>query len=126
MISKAKWGPMYEPRRHGFSSYIPKAGLLLLLWLAMGAFPAWTQTEASLSGVVTDQTGAALPDVVVTIKNAETGAARTIATGGGGRYQAPGLPPGRFEIRAAKQGFADETRTGVSLAVGQDATVDMK
>ena len=92
----------------------------------MGAFPAWAQTGASLSGVVTDQTGAALPDVAVTIKNVDTGATRTIATDGGGHYQASGLPPGRIEIRAAKQGFADETRTGISLAVGQDATVDIK
>ena len=90
----------------------------LLLWLAMGAFPAWTQTGASLSGRVTDQTGAALPHVAVTIRNVDTGATRTIATDGGGHYQASGLPPGQFEIRAAKQGFADETRTGISLAVG--------
>ena len=99
---------------------------LLLLWLAMGAFPAWAQTGASLSGVVTDQTGAALPDVAVTIRNADTGATRTIATDGDGQYQASGLAPGRFEIRAAKQGFADETRTGISLAAGRDATADIK
>jgi predicted porin len=96
------------------------------LWLAMGALPAWAQTGTSLSGVVTDQTGAALRDVGVTIRNVETGATRTIATDGGGRYQASGLPPGRFEIRAAKPGFADETRTGISLAAGQEATVDIK
>jgi predicted porin len=99
---------------------------LLLLWLAMGAFPAWAQTGASLSGVVTDRTGAPLPDVAVKIKNVDTGETRTIATDGGGHYQASGLPPGRFEIRAAKQGFADETRTGISLAVGQEATADIK
>ena len=99
---------------------------LLLLWLAMAPFPAWAQTGASLSGVLTDQTGAALPDVAVRIKNVDTGATRTIATDGGGHYQASGLPPERFEIRAAKQGFADETRTGISLAVGQDATVDLQ
>ena len=99
---------------------------LLLLLLAMGAFPVWPQTGASLSGVVTDQTGAALPDVAVTIKNVDTGATRTIATDAGGHYQASGLPAGRFEIRVAKQGLADETRTGISLAVGQDATADMK
>src|SRR5208283_5954850 len=98
----------------------------LLLWLAMGAFPAWGQTGASLSGMVTDQTGAALRDVAVTIKNVDTGATRTSATDGGGHYQESGLPSGRFEIRAAKQGFADEMRTGISLAVGQDATVDIK
>jgi predicted porin len=92
----------------------------------MRAFPAWAQTGASLSGVVTDQTGAALRDVAVTFKNVDTGATRTIATDGAGHYQASGLPPGRFEIRAAKQGFANETRAGVSLAVGQDAAVDIK
>jgi predicted porin len=99
---------------------------LLLLWLAVAAFPAWGETGASLSGVVTDQTGAALPDVAVTIKNVVTGATRTIATDSRGYYQESGLPPGRFQIRAAKQRFADETRTGISLAVGQDATVDIK
>jgi predicted porin len=86
---------------------------------------AWAQTGASLSGVVTDQTGAALPDVAVTIKNVDAAETRTIATDGGGHYQTSGLPPGRFEIRAAKQGFADETRAGISLAAGQNATVDV-
>jgi predicted porin len=115
------------------AGYLPTAAslplappFLLLLWLVMGAFPAWAQTGASLSGVVTNQTGAALPDVAVTIKNLDSGATRTIATDGAGHFQASGLPPGRFAIRAAKQGFADETRTGISLAAGQDATVDIK
>ncbi len=108
------------------ASLLPAQPFLLLLWLAMGAFPAWAQTGASLSGVVTDQTGAALADVAVTIKNVDTAETRAIATDGGGHYQASGLPPGRFEIRAARKGFANETRTGISLAVGQGATVDIK
>jgi predicted porin len=106
--------------------FLSVPSLLLLLCLAIGAFPAWAQTGASLSGVVTDQTGAAVPGVPVTIKNVDTGATRTIATDGGGHYQASGLPPGRIEIRAAKPGFADETRAGISLAAGQDSTVDIK
>jgi len=89
------------------------------------ALPAWAQTGASLSGMVTDQTGAALRDVAVTIKNVESGATRTSATDGGGHYQEHGLPPGRYEIRAAKVGFADETRTGISLAAGQEAAADI-
>jgi predicted porin len=97
----------------------------LFIFLCMNGV-VWAQTGASLSGVVTDQTGAAVPEVAVTIKNVDTGATRTIATDGIGRYQAFGLPLGRFEIHAAKQGFADETRTGISLEVGQDATIDIK
>jgi predicted porin len=108
------------------ASRLPAQPFLLLLWLAMGAFPAGAQTGASLSGVVTDQTGAALPGVAVTIKNVDTSATRMVATDGGGRYQESGLPPGRFEIRAAKQGFADETRAKISLVVDQGATVDIK
>lgn len=103
----------------------PSLGICLAIFLCC-ALSAWAQTGASLSGVVTDQTGATLPHVAVTIKNVGTGATRTIATNGVGRYQASGLPPGRFEIRAARQGFADETRTGINLAVGQDTMADIK
>jgi predicted porin len=103
---------------------------LLIAFVALSLFlvapQAWTQTGASLSGVVTNQSGAALPNVAVTIKNLDTAETRTIITDGGGRYQASGLPQGRFEIRAAKQGFDDETRAGISLAVGQGATVDIR
>src|SRR5271154_6782984 len=82
-------------------------------------------TGASLSGVVTDHTGAALSGVAVTIKNADAAETRTIATDGGGHYQASGLPPGLYEIRAAKQGFADEKRAGISLTGSQEATAEI-
>jgi predicted porin len=104
-----------------------RAGLLfVLLTSCIFATPARAQTGASLSGLVTDQSGAALRGVEVTIKNVDTGATRTRATDGGGHYQESGLGPGIFEIRAAKQGFANETRMGISLAVGQEATVDIR
>jgi len=102
------------------------AVLFLAVACCSFSFPAWSQTGASLSGVVTDQVGAALREVAVKIRNVDTGATHTIATDGAGRYHASGLPAGLFEIRAAKQGFADETRTGINLAVGQDAMVDIK
>jgi predicted porin len=111
-------------------SYAPMAAALrletffLLLCLVMAAFPAWAQTGASLSGVVTDQNSATLPEVTVTIRSAHTGETRTIPTDSNGHYQAVGLPPGRFEIRAAKKGFADETRSG-TLATGQEGIVDI-
>ncbi len=77
----------FDARRLRSNGCLTSAGpiFLLLLCLAMAAFPASAQTEASLSavvteetgaalsGVVTDQTGAALADVTVTIKNVDTG-----------------------------------------------------
>jgi predicted porin len=102
------------------------SGLLVCFVSTIGAFPALAQTGPSLSGIVTDQNGAALRDVAVTIKNVDTGATRTIRTDGEGRYQTSGMAVGFFEIRAAKQGFTDVTLTGISLAAGHDATVDVK
>ena len=87
---------------------------------------ARAQSAASVSGLVTDQTGAKLPDVAVTIKNLDTGATRTIETDGGGRYLATDLSQGRFEIRAAKPRFADETSAGISLTAGEAAKHDIK
>ena len=69
---------------------------LLLLCLAMAAFPASAQTGASLSvavtdqpgaalsGVVTDKTGAALADVTVILKSLDRAETRTIGRDGGG------------------------------------------
>ena len=54
---------------------------VFLLGLAMGAIPVWAQTGASFSGAVTDQTGAALPDVPVAAGNVDPGAAKTGADG---------------------------------------------
>jgi len=84
------------------------------------------QTGASLSGTVMDPAGAALPDVAVTIKSVDFGETRTILTDGGGHYRMLGLPAGRVEIRAAKKGFADETRVGISVGADQNTTVDIK
>ena len=97
----------------------------LLLWLAMGAFPAWAQTQASLSGMVRDAAGAGLRDVTLTIKNLDTGVTRTITTDEGGLFRVSDLAPGRYEIRAEKPGFADQTRKAVTLAAGQDAKINL-
>ena len=103
----------------------------LIAFVALSLFfvvspAAWAQTGASVSGAVTNQTGAGLPDAAVTIKNLDTAETRTVLTDRAGRYQSSGLPAGSFDIRAAKLGFTDETRTGISLAVGQGATADIK
>jgi hypothetical protein len=111
-------------RRHGISLGARTLGV----WIAFlaGASSLQAQSSAGVSGTVTDPSGAALPGVAVTILSVDTGATRTIATDGGGRYQASGLPPGRIAIRAAKQGFTDESRTGISLAAARETTVDIQ
>ena len=61
----------------------------------------------------------------MTAINLDTGIARRTATNQSGMYQLLALPIGRYEMRAKKDGFAEEIRTGILLVVGQDATADL-
>jgi hypothetical protein len=86
----------------------------------------WAQVVgASISGTVRDSTGAGLPEVAVTIRNLETGAVRKLVSDDGGRYVAPSIAIGRYEVRAEKEGFSSQVRTGIDLVVGQSTTVDI-
>ena len=109
--------------RHG-SRGIWKQALVLLIGLGL-ANSLCGQTGASISGTITDLTGGALPGASVTVKNLETGAARTITADEAGRYIASSLEVGLYEVRAEKDGFNAEVRTGITLAVGQQAVVDL-
>ena len=86
---------------------------------------AWTQVTGSISGSVQDTSGAAIPNAAVTVRSLETGATRTLATDETGTYRALSLPVGRYEIRAEKSGFKTAVRTGLELAVGQAAAVNL-
>ena len=86
---------------------------------------AQAQVSASLSGRVTDQTGAVVSGATVTANNLDTGMSRSTVTDQAGRYELIALPIGQYDVRARKPGFAERVRTGLSLVVGQDATVDL-
>ncbi len=72
-----------------------------------------------------DQTGAVVSGATVTAQNLDTGMSRTTVTDPAGRYELIALPIGQYDVRARKAGFAERVRTGISLVVGQDATVDL-
>jgi hypothetical protein len=99
--------------------------LLLLLWLCFGSLGAHAQVSASLSGRVTDPTGAVVSGATVTAQNVDTGLSRAALTNQSGIYELLALPIGRYELRARKDGFAEEVRTGILLVLGQDATADL-
>ena len=69
-------------------------------------------TTATIGGVVTDQTGGALPGATVTIKSLETDIVRTVITDADGRYRASGLEPGTYELAVELQGFQTYAAAG--------------
>ena len=101
------------------------------LWVAvvllscLCSLAARAQVSASLSGRVMDQTGAVVSGATVTANNLDTGMSRSTVTDQAGRYELIALPIGQYDVRARKSGFAERVRTGISLVVGQDATVDL-
>lgn len=83
------------------------------------------QVSANLFGIVTDSSGAAVSGATVTAKCLDTGISRTAPTEQSGRYRLFALPIGEYEIRITKEGFAEGIRSGIRLAVGQDASVNV-
>lgn len=100
--------------------------LLFGLVISASASPLTAQVSASLSGTVTDPSGAAISNATLTVREMHTGVQRRTVTDDAGRYQFVALPVGDYEIDVKKVGFAEVIRKGIQLAVGQDATVDFR
>lgn len=98
----------------------------ILVVMITFAVSAWAQAEASITGTITDSSGAAMPGSTVTIKNDENGFIRKVTTDTAGRYDAPSLPLGRYDVTAEKPGFKTEIKTGLTLVVGEQAVVNLK
>ena len=98
--------------------------LLLLLIVGIGARGAWAQSEAAISGTISDATGSPIAAATVKVANLETGAVRNLVADDAGRYDAPVLPVGRYEVTSEKAGFRP-TKAAITLVLGQHATVDL-
>ena len=83
-------------------------------------------TTASLSGIVTDASGAAIPDASITASHAGTTAATKTSSDPSGRYVFPALPPGLYNLSVEKTGFKSSQLTGIRLLVDQKATLDIQ
>ena len=102
-------------------------GRLLVALIVMGlATPAvWAQAAGSISGTVTDPSGAVLVSAQVTIRNVATDQTRTVTTNTSGRYNAPGLPSGDYLLTVTATGFQRYSRSGITLTVGRDEAIDI-
>ena len=104
-----------------------RGGQLIVILLLFCLCPSFVsaQASASLSGVVADQSGAAVSGADVTAINLDTDLPRSTVTNQQGRYVLVALPVGQYELRVKKDGFAEGIRTGIRLVVGQDASADL-
>lgn len=96
-----------------------------LLLCAAWSWVAQAQSLGTISGTVTDSSGAVIPSASLAIKNQGTGVERAVSTDAEGRYVAAGLPIGTYSVTASAKGLQPVERRDISLEVGQIDTVDM-
>ena len=86
------------------------------------ALTAWSQSTASLSGTVTDPSGAVVANAQVTVHSLATGTDRVVTTSSAGLYVVPSLVPGDYSIKVTAGGFGAYTVAKITLDVDQTVT----
>src|SRR5579864_6631592 len=110
-----------------------RLGSILALWvtvvMAVGpaprAFGQATLSFAQLNGTVQDTSGRVVAGATVGLRDLGTNRTYNAVCNTSGFYVAPNLPPGQYELTVQNSGFAKYIQTGITLTVGQTATVDV-
>lgn len=96
--------------------------LLAVIFFAVAA--SAQSTTGSISGTVTDSTGATVPNATVNLRNTETNTTRTTQTNDEGFYRATNLPVGSYEVAVEATNFGKYLQQGITLLLNQNAVVD--
>src|SRR5947208_1744847 len=94
-----------------------RAGVFLLALIF--ALNVCAQSTATLTGIVTDATGAFVPNATVTAKNLGTGEERSVRTDESGSYVIASLPVGRYRVESRSQGMQPIAVSDLTLEVGR-------
>jgi Carboxypeptidase regulatory-like domain len=94
------------------------------LFIAATHWVAAQVTTTTITGTVTDPTGAAVPNAQVTAINMGTDFTRSVQSNGAGEYRIDFLPVGTYQIAVTSQGFKKFVRGGVLLEINVPARVD--
>lgn len=98
-----------------------KIALVAIVILCLGVYAPCQETRATLTGIVTDPTGAVVPGAAVTVVDTDTGATSNVKSNGRGAYTVPFLQPGHYKLSVQMAGFKAYVHSGLVLQV--DATV---
>src|ERR1035441_1211887 len=110
--------------RREFVSWVGRL-MVLLFFGGLGMQAAFGQlavTTATLSGSVTDPSGALVIGAVATLSSPERGITRVFTTGAQGTYSFGQLPPSTYQLTVKVKGFLQYIQTGITLDAGQSAT----
>src|ERR1700704_4865873 len=97
--------------------------MALVLFARVGS--GQTVAIAQISGVVSDESGAALPGVEVQATQTATSATRFVVTDEKGQYVLGNLPIGPYKLEVKLQGFSTYERAGLTLTVGANPVINV-
>ncbi len=95
-----------------------------VLAVVLGSGVCVAQSTATLSGIVTDPSGAVVSGAQVTVHSLATGLDRQVTSDGAGLYALPSLQPGSYQVAISAAGFSNYTVKEVHLDVDQKATIN--
>jgi carboxypeptidase family protein/TonB-dependent receptor-like protein len=98
---------------------------LLLFYFSLAVQVSAQVNTASLTGLITDPSGASVPNASVTVKNKATTLETTGMTDDSGYYTFGSLPVGAYSLQVEAQGFKRALQEDISLEVGQKARIDV-
>src|SRR6266702_2379750 len=98
--------------------------LLLLLFVSASAFSQ--EFRATLTGRVTDPTGAIIPNAVIIVMNTDTGVQVKTKSDNTGQYTTPFLLPGPYKVTVAAPGFQSYEHTNITLQASQKVQEDLQ
>lgn len=101
-------------------------GFLCAALCCMWASPAFAQGNGTISGTVTDPTGAVIANATVKVVQAQTGLEITAQSNSTGAFVFPALHPSTYSLSVTKEGFQSSTQAGVVLQADQALTVNVK
>jgi hypothetical protein len=99
--------------------------VVMAVCLTPHAFGQATLSFAQLNGTVQDTSGRVVAGAAVILRDLGTNRTYNAVCNTSGFYIAPNLPPGQYELMVQNSGFAKYVQTGITLSVGQTATVDV-
>jgi hypothetical protein len=100
--------------------------LMVAIGLCLGSGPVFGQvTNGTISGTITDGTGARVSGASISVTNLGTGIVSAATADQNGHYSVPSLVIGTYEESAKKSGFATGLRSGIDLTAGREAVVDI-
>ena len=101
-------------------------GYVMLVLAVLASTPVHAQVAgATLSGTVTDASGAAVPNARVSVKNSATGVVREVTSDSAGFYSVPNLLPGVYDTTVEVAGFSSSVQTGLTLSVGASKALNI-